>query len=274
MSSDSDTPNNPPSSSTAPPKNVPWTYDENDILLMRVRDYVDSRGRPKWAAVAKGLPGRTAQEARCRYRRISDAETRRKRGESFRNKCHTCGQLRRGHVCPGVTVASRDAKLAAARAPEVQRSTPEQATEAVATPQHLEIKVKEEAPGAVEEPKCAPCAEPVAQKLEVEVSFEKLEVSAGDLEDSKTADEVEAFPALPNAMQSPSVMSADNSVKEWLTKFEGAGPSSLDTDLKRLPSMNSYIESFFNTEEDLLLNAPKDSLPGLGLGSNNMIEVM
>ena len=104
------TPSNPPSPSTVPPKNVPWTYDENCVLLMRVREYVDSRGRPKWAQVAKGLPGRTAQEARCRYRRVSDAETRRKRGESFRNKCHTCGQTRRGHVCPGITVASRDSK--------------------------------------------------------------------------------------------------------------------------------------------------------------------
>ena len=113
-------------------KNVPWTYDENGVLLMRVHEYVDSRGRPRWAQVAKGLPGRTAQEACCRYRRISDAETRRKRGESFRNKCHTCGQTRRGHVCPGVTLASRDAKLAAARSPEPQRPVLEQAAEATA----------------------------------------------------------------------------------------------------------------------------------------------
>ena len=69
------TPSSSPSPSTVPPKNVNWTYDENRVLLMSVHEYVDSRGRPRWAQVAKGLPGRTAQEARCRYRRISDADT-------------------------------------------------------------------------------------------------------------------------------------------------------------------------------------------------------
>jgi hypothetical protein len=277
MSSESDTTLNPPSSSHAPPKNVPWTFDENDILLLRVHDYVDSRGRPKWAAVAKGLPGRTAQEARCRYRRISDAETRRKRGESFRNKCHTCGQLRRGHVCPGVTVASRDAKLAAARAgcPEVranetQRPAAEQATEAVAAPLPFEIKVAEEAPVAVEELVCAPCEETDAPKLEVEVSFEKLEVSAPDIEDSKTADEREAFPLLPNSMQSPTVMPespAPVSLQEFLAKFDAAVPASLD----RQPSLD--IMSFFNTTDEMTLSAPKDSFTALGLGAS-LIEVM
>jgi len=277
MSSESDTTYNPPSSSHAPPKNVPWTFDENDILLLRVHDYVDSRGRPKWAAVAKGLPGRTAQEARCRYRRISDAETRRKRGESFRNKCHTCGQLRRGHVCPGVTVASRDAKLAAARAgcPEVrghetQRPAPEQATETVAAPLRPEIKVAEEAPGAVEELSCAPCEEPDAPKLEVEVSFKKLEVSAGDIEDSKTADEREAFPLLPNSMQSPTMIPespAPVNLQEFLAKFDAAVPASLD----RQPSLD--IMSFFNTTDEMTLSAPKDSFTALGLGAS-LVEVM
>ena len=299
MSSDSETTSNPPSSSNAPPKNVPWTYDENDILLLRVRDYVDSRGRPKWAAVAKGLPGRTAQEARCRYRRISDAETRRKRGESFRNKCHTCGQKRRGHVCPGVTVASRDAKLAAARPLETQRPAPEQTTEVAAAPPLLEIKVAEEAPAAVEEPLCAPCEEPAAPvppKLEVEVSFEKLEVSAADIEDSKTvsiedatvsiedaiaADEREAFPLLPNSMQSSALMPvspAPVSLQEFLAKFDAALPTPLErsVSLDRQPSVD--IMSFFNTSEDAMMtpSAPKDSLPGLGRGisSSSMIEVM
>ena len=89
-------------------ENKPWTYDENETLLMLVRDptLADRRGRPKWAQVAKGLPGRSAQEARCRWRRISDAETRRKRGETFHNRCRTCGQLRRGHICPGAPPAA------------------------------------------------------------------------------------------------------------------------------------------------------------------------
>jgi len=280
MSSEADTTDRPPSASHAPPKNVPWTFDENDILLLRVKDNVDSRGRPKWAAVAKGLPGRTAQEARCRYRRISDAETRRKRGESFRNKCHTCGQLRRGHVCPGVTVASRDAKLAAARAgcpPVYGHETQgpglpalEQVTEAVAPLPLAEIQVADEAPEVVEEVISAPCEEPGAPKLEVEVSFEKLEVSAEDnIKDSKTADERLAFPLLPNSMQSPTVMPespAPVNLQEFLAKFE-APPASLD----RQPSLD--VMSFFNNDSELTLSAPKDPFTALGLGAS-LIEVM
>ena len=277
MSSEADTTCRPPSASHAPPKNVPWTFDENDILLLRVKDNVDSRGRPKWAAVAKGLPGRTAQEARCRYRRISDAETRRKRGESFRNKCHTCGQLRRGHVCPGVTVASRDAKLAAARAgcPPVRGhetqgpALPAPATEALAPLALAEIKVADEAPEVVEEAISAPCEEPGAPKLEVEVSFEKLEVSAEDtIEDSKTVDEREAFPLLPNSMQSPTVMPespAPVSLQEFLAKFE-APPASLD----RQPSLD--VMSFFHGGRGRGASAPKDP-SALGLGAS-LIEVM
>ena len=90
-----------PPSAGIPAKNIPWTLHENSILIERVTQNTDSRGRPNWAYVAKGLPGRSPQEARCRYRRITDAKVRRERGESFRNVCHTCGLPRRGHVCPG-----------------------------------------------------------------------------------------------------------------------------------------------------------------------------
>ena len=88
-----------------PAKNIPWTLQENSILIERVTQNTDSRGRPNWAYVAKGLPGRSPQEARYRYRRITDAKVRRERGESFKNKCSTCGQPRRGHVCPGSPTA-------------------------------------------------------------------------------------------------------------------------------------------------------------------------
>lgn len=233
-------PSNPPSPSTAlhnpfplstaPPKNVPWTYDENGVLLMRVNDYVDSRGRPRWAQVAKGLPGRSAQEARCRYRRISDAETRRKRGESFRNKCHTCGQTRRGHVCPGVTIASRDAKLAAARSPELQRLVPELAAEALATDEPPEVAVK---------------LEQLGHKLEA--NKEKgPEVSAGELE---TADETKAVSVLPSSIQQPASMF--NGPNEW---YSGSHPDAPDVQLKRLPSVSAYIESFFNTSDEGLFS--------------------
>lgn len=84
------------------PRNHPWEFQENNTLFSLVKENIDSRGRPKWGAVAKGLPGRTAQQARCRWRRIEDARSRRSRGEKFRNICQVCGELRRGHNCPGV----------------------------------------------------------------------------------------------------------------------------------------------------------------------------
>ena len=234
------TPSNPPSPSTVPPKNVPWTYDENGVLLMRVHEYVDSRGRPRWAQVAKGLPGRTAQEARCRYRRISDAETRRKRGESFRNKCHTCGQTRRGHVCPGVTIASRDAKLAAARPPEPQRPVPEQAAKVLAFDKLPEVAVKSEA--IVEDQWVE---EELEEKLEANSEEEKPEVSAG--EPLETADETKAIAALPS-LQRP--ISMNNSQSEW---YSDSDSDTSDVQLKRLPSVSAYIESFFNTSDEGLV---------------------
>ena len=219
---------------------MPWTYDENGVLLMRVHEYVDSRGRPRWAQVAKGLPGRTAQEARCRYRRISDAETRRKRGESFRNKCHTCGQTRRGHVCPGVTLASRDAKLAAARAPESQRSMPEQAAKALAFDKLPGVAVKSEA--TVEDQWVE---EELEEKLEANSEEEKPEVSAGELE---TADETKAVPALPS-LQRPIPMNTSQS--EW---YSDSDSDTSDVQLKWLPSVSAYIESFFNTSDEGLVD--------------------
>jgi len=237
MSSTAEAASNPPSSSHNPPKNVPWTYEENDILLMRVKEYVDSRGRPKWAQVSKGLPGRTAQEARCRYRRISDADARRKRGESFRNKCHTCGQLRRGHVCPGVTIESRNAKLGLqAPEPEAPEEQAADATDGLDTTDSLR--------GAVEG---APCEEP--PELKLEDTFEKLEVSVGAADGFEEA-APDAFPALPDSIQrstsmvAPLQISPDTNLNELL----GAGPSSLEGALKRMPSMTNYIEAFFNAD--------------------------
>ena len=88
---------------TSATKNVPWDLEENAILLRRVKEQTDSRGRIRsWAHVAKGLPGPTPAEARCRYRRITDAQARRERGERFHTKCRVCGQSRRGHVCGAV----------------------------------------------------------------------------------------------------------------------------------------------------------------------------
>lgn len=89
----------------APKRDVPWSLDENATLLARValRECQDRQGRPQWSQIAQCLPGRTPQEARGRWRRIRDARKCVELGETRRNRCLTCGQLRRGHICPGVT---------------------------------------------------------------------------------------------------------------------------------------------------------------------------
>lgn len=265
MSPTSEIVSNPSSSSANPPKNVPWTYDENDILLMRVQEYIDSRGRPRWAQVAKGLPGRTAQEARCRYRRISDAELRRKRGESFRNKCHTCGQLRRGHVCPGVTVESRALKLAAAQATEVQKTAlADPVTEGTSLPDTLIL-----------EPLRAVPHEELQEEKQLEDNFEKLEVSVGDIGSFEGVEEADSFPALPNSIQrSPSI----EPLNEWLSKLQGPGPAappSLAGQLQRMPSMTNYIEAFFNAEAFLgEMPGGMSSHAPFARQSSSLIEVM
>merc|ERR1711898_65781 len=91
--------------------------------------------------------------------------------------------------------------------------------------------------GAVEG---APREEP--PELKLEDTFEKLEVSVG------AADGFEE--ALPDSIQrstsmvAPLQISPDTNLNELL----GAGPSSLEGALKRMPSMTNYIEAFFNAD--------------------------
>ena len=47
-----------------------WTAAENDLLRSLVATTTDSKGRPMWTTIIKHLPGRSAQEARCRWSRI------------------------------------------------------------------------------------------------------------------------------------------------------------------------------------------------------------
>ena len=78
-----------------------WTFDEDQVLLQAVQAEINANRRPSWKQIAsKVSPVRTGQDCRCRYRRILNGQKRREMGRSG-NKCQTCGQLRRGHSCPG-----------------------------------------------------------------------------------------------------------------------------------------------------------------------------
>ena len=77
-----------------------WTYEEDQILLQAVETYTNNKGQPIWSRVGNKIGSRTGQDCRCRYRRILNGLQRRNSGQRG-NKCLTCGQLRRGHSCPG-----------------------------------------------------------------------------------------------------------------------------------------------------------------------------
>lgn len=78
-----------------------WTFDEDQVLLQAVQAEINANRRPSWKQIAsKVSPVRTGQDCRCRYRRILNGQKRREMGRSG-NKCQSCGQLRRGHSCPG-----------------------------------------------------------------------------------------------------------------------------------------------------------------------------
>merc|ERR1719218_57565 len=206
-----------------PPKNVPWSLDENDILLKRVSENTDSRGRPRWAYVAKGLPGRTAQEARCRYRRITDAQVRKARGERFRNICHACGQPRRGHVCPGIRVSAQAREETRVKFQEPEWELGALTAEAAAS-------VSED------EPSQAPADDEISPAEE-----------ADDASDSE-----EEYPSLPVDCQAiskaPSVMpfpsdSLNDLVSGW---WNATG-----NPLKRFNSMGAYIDAFYDHQDEL-----------------------
>lgn len=221
--------------SSSATKNVPWDLEENAILLRRVKEQTDSRGRPRWAHVAKGLPGRTPQEARCRYRRITDAQARRERGERFRNKCHVCGQSRRGHVCTGVM--GKAASIALAKSDENSAPTLE-----ISTVPIVEVK-KEKVVKVVKAP-----SPPAAKKAG------PVEPPADDPLCYECVDEEDVLPALPLPIQkAPSKMewTADGSLDELVAKMHAAWAPPSPPSLKRLPSMSSYIDAYYDEGRQL-----------------------
>ena len=88
--------------------------------------------------------------------------------------------------------------------------------------------------------------EQLEQKLEANSEKEKTKVSAGELE---TAEETKAVPVLPSALQRP--VSMNNNNKKW---YSDSDSDTSDVQLKRLPSVTAYIESFFNTSDEGLFS--------------------
>lgn len=75
-----------------------WSFQEDNRLTDLVQKCTDAAGRPRWKEIAANLGSRTAQECRCRWRRLREGEEHMRLGKS-KNRCSRCGMLRRGHSC-------------------------------------------------------------------------------------------------------------------------------------------------------------------------------
>jgi len=69
----------------------PWTSAEDAII----HENVEVMGN-KWADIVKQLDDRTVSSVRNRWQRIQKG---RERANEKGNRCHKCGQLKRGHTC-------------------------------------------------------------------------------------------------------------------------------------------------------------------------------
>ena len=71
-----------------------WSPEEDQIILEMVG--VDG---PKWSRIVQRLPGRTVSSVRNRWQRIEKGRKLREEGKEGKNRCHACGQPKKGHVC-------------------------------------------------------------------------------------------------------------------------------------------------------------------------------
>ena len=71
-----------------------WEPEEDQIILEMVQ-----REGPKWKLIVQKLPGRTVSSVRGRWQRIEKGRRLREEGTVLKNRCHACGQPKKGHIC-------------------------------------------------------------------------------------------------------------------------------------------------------------------------------
>ena len=86
-----------------------WVAEEDRVLLASLEEL-----GPRWRVIAKRLPARTEAMCRNRWQRIRDGA---KYGIRSRNRCNTCGELKRGHTCQTQMCQLRAAQAASALRP-------------------------------------------------------------------------------------------------------------------------------------------------------------
>jgi len=72
----------------------PWAPEEDHIILA-----LHAADGPKWSVIVQSLPGRTISSVRNRWQRLEKGRKMREQGLETRNRCHACGQPKRGHIC-------------------------------------------------------------------------------------------------------------------------------------------------------------------------------
>jgi len=84
-----------------------WEPEEDQIILEQ-----HSIMGPLWSKIIHKLPGRTVSSVRNRWQRIEKGRKAREAGLGSRNKCLTCGEIKRGHVCVGKAGGGPQVELA------------------------------------------------------------------------------------------------------------------------------------------------------------------
>lgn len=71
-----------------------WEPEEDALILKLVGEI-----GTKWKTINKNLVNRTTSSVRNRYARIKRGEKLIQEGAALKNRCHACGEIKRGHIC-------------------------------------------------------------------------------------------------------------------------------------------------------------------------------
>jgi hypothetical protein len=82
-----------------------WEPEEDFLILKLVEEF-----GTKWAKIQKSFTNRSVASIRNRHFRTKKGIQLIEEGTILKNKCHACGQLKRGHICKAKLGDARDAK--------------------------------------------------------------------------------------------------------------------------------------------------------------------
>ena len=116
-----------------------WTAAETELLRELVEEHTDAGGYPRWASIAQGLPGRNAQESRCRWQRVrnSDRQSSAKRGGGERSEA---AGVKRARGAGGLAAAAEEEEGASRAEAEAEAEAEQNARALGALGETLKLK--------------------------------------------------------------------------------------------------------------------------------------